>query len=191
MSFHPCIFGAGRPPALRQPPEAGPRRAPPVPPPPPAEPLTGNGGGAAAAGSGRDLLPGFPFASAGASRGLGPPRPGWAGLGRAGPGRAWGPPCGRALARSPCPLTLCPRPQVRAMGPLCGGAAGRLLRVAGAGAGRRLLLLSAARGSGSPAGGNPAVRREALAVKKRGYDITRNPHLNKVGAASRCPALAG
>ncbi|XP_003640618.5 NADP-dependent malic enzyme, mitochondrial isoform X1 [Gallus gallus] len=65
------------------------------------------------------------------------------------------------------------------MGPLCGGAAGRLLRVAGAGAGRRLLLLSAARSSGSPAGGNPAVRREALAVKKRGYDITRNPHLNK------------
>lgn len=122
---------------------------------------------------------------------MGPPRPGWAGLGRAGPGRAWGPPCGRALAHSPCPLTLCPRPQVRAMGPLCGGAAGRLLRVAGAGAGRRLLLLSAARSSGSPAGGNPAVRREALAVKKRGYDITRNPHLNKVGAASRCPALAG
>lgn len=77
------------------------------------------------------------------------------------------------------------------MGPLCGGAAGRLLRVAGAGAGRRLLLLSAARSSGSPAGGNPAVRREALAVKKRGYDITRNPHLNKVGTASRCPALAG
>lgn len=51
--------------------------------------------------------------------------------------------------------------------------------MAGAGAGRRLLLLSAARSSGSPAGGNPAVRREALAVKKRGYDITRNPHLNK------------
>uniref|UniRef100_A0A669QXV1 Malic enzyme n=2 Tax=Phasianus colchicus TaxID=9054 RepID=A0A669QXV1_PHACC len=63
------------------------------------------------------------------------------------------------------------------MGPLCGGAAGRLLRAAGAG--RRLLLLSAARSGGSPAGGSPAVRREALAVKKRGYDITRNPHLNK------------
>ncbi|XP_065586029.1 NADP-dependent malic enzyme, mitochondrial [Cyrtonyx montezumae] len=67
------------------------------------------------------------------------------------------------------------------MGPLCCGAAGRLLRAvgAGAGAGRRRLLLSAARGSGDPAGGSPAVRSEALAVKKRGYDITRNPHLNK------------
>uniref|UniRef100_A0A8C2SWL9 Malic enzyme n=2 Tax=Coturnix japonica TaxID=93934 RepID=A0A8C2SWL9_COTJA len=65
------------------------------------------------------------------------------------------------------------------MGPLCGWAAGRLLRVAGSGAGRRLLLLSAARISSSPAGGSPAVRREALGVKKRGYDITRNPHLNK------------
>ncbi|NXL37262.1 MAON protein, partial [Glaucidium brasilianum] len=29
------------------------------------------------------------------------------------------------------------------------------------------------------AGGGPATRGRALAVKKRGYDITRNPHLNK------------
>uniref|UniRef100_A0A8C3C854 Malic enzyme n=1 Tax=Cairina moschata TaxID=8855 RepID=A0A8C3C854_CAIMO len=64
------------------------------------------------------------------------------------------------------------------MVPLCGGGAGaRLLRMAGAG--RRLLLLSAARGSGSQAGGSPYTRAKALAVKKRGYDITRNPHLNK------------
>lgn len=78
------------------------------------------------------------------------------------------------------------------MVPLCGGGAGaRLLRMAGAG--RRLLLLSAARGSGSQAGGSPYTRAKALAVKKRGYDITRNPHLNKVDAvclpsASRSPA---
>ncbi|NXI68322.1 MAON protein, partial [Anseranas semipalmata] len=63
------------------------------------------------------------------------------------------------------------------MVPVCGGAGGRLLRMAGTG--RRLLLLSAARGSGSQAGGSPATRGKALAVKKRGYDITRNPHLNK------------
>ncbi|XP_068522129.1 NADP-dependent malic enzyme, mitochondrial isoform X2 [Anas acuta] len=64
------------------------------------------------------------------------------------------------------------------MVPLCGGGAGaRLLRMAGAV--RRLLLLSAARGSGSQAGGSPYTRGKALAVKKRGYDITRNPHLNK------------
>ncbi|KAM9204044.1 NADP-dependent malic enzyme, mitochondrial [Mergus octosetaceus] len=63
------------------------------------------------------------------------------------------------------------------MVPLCGGGAGaRLLRMAGAG---RRLLLSAARGSGSQAGGSPCTRGKALAVKKRGYDITRNPHLNK------------
>lgn len=67
------------------------------------------------------------------------------------------------------------------MVPLCGGGAGApLLRMAGAV--RRLLLLSAARGSGSQAGGSPYTRGKALAVKKRGYDITRNPHLNKVDA---------
>lgn len=67
------------------------------------------------------------------------------------------------------------------MVPLCGGGAGaRLLRMAGAG--RRLLLLNAARGSGSQAGGSAYTGGKALAVKKRGYDITRNPHLNKVDA---------
>ncbi|XP_065496279.1 NADP-dependent malic enzyme, mitochondrial [Caloenas nicobarica] len=58
---------------------------------------------------------------------------------------------------------------------LCGGAGGRLLR--GAGAGRRPLLLSVPRGRSCQAGGSPATPR--MAVKKRGYDITRNPHLNK------------
>uniref|UniRef100_A0A8C3JRE8 Malic enzyme n=1 Tax=Calidris pygmaea TaxID=425635 RepID=A0A8C3JRE8_9CHAR len=63
------------------------------------------------------------------------------------------------------------------MVPVCGGAGGRLLRMAGAG--RRPLLLSLSRGRCSPAGGNPAAHGRALALKKRGYDITRNPHLNK------------
>ncbi|NWZ51035.1 NADP-dependent malic enzyme, mitochondrial isoform X1 [Haliaeetus albicilla] len=58
------------------------------------------------------------------------------------------------------------------MVPVC-----RLLRMAGAG--RRPLLLSVSRGRGCQAGGGPATRGGALAVKKRGYDITRNPHLNK------------
>ncbi|NXE83903.1 MAON protein, partial [Cochlearius cochlearius] len=64
------------------------------------------------------------------------------------------------------------------MVPVCGGAGGRLLRMAGAG--RRPLLLSVSRGRGScQAGGSPSAHGRALAVKKRGYDITRNPHLNK------------
>ncbi|XP_014813749.1 PREDICTED: NADP-dependent malic enzyme, mitochondrial [Calidris pugnax] len=63
------------------------------------------------------------------------------------------------------------------MVPVCGGAGGRLLRMAGAG--RRPLLLSLSRGRCSSAGGNPAAHGRALALKKRGYDITRNPHLNK------------
>ncbi|KAM6139903.1 NADP-dependent malic enzyme, mitochondrial [Pterocles gutturalis] len=67
------------------------------------------------------------------------------------------------------------------MVPGCGGAGGRLLRMVGAG--RRPLLLSLClsltRGRSCQAGGSPATPRRALAVKKRGYDITRNPHLNK------------
>ncbi|NXJ59064.1 MAON protein, partial [Rostratula benghalensis] len=63
------------------------------------------------------------------------------------------------------------------MVPVCGGAGGRLLRMAGAG--RRPLLFSLGRGCSSPAGGSPAAHGRALALKKRGYDITRNPHLNK------------
>ncbi|KAF1605017.1 NADP-dependent malic enzyme, mitochondrial, partial [Eudyptes chrysolophus] len=63
------------------------------------------------------------------------------------------------------------------MVPVCGGAGGRLLRVAGAG--RRPLLLSVTRGRSCQVGGTPATHGRALAVKKRGYDITRNPHLNK------------
>ncbi|XP_071589348.1 NADP-dependent malic enzyme, mitochondrial isoform X1 [Heliangelus exortis] len=59
--------------------------------------------------------------------------------------------------------------------PVCGGAGGRLLRMAGAA--RRPLLLSLSRGCQT--GGNPTTHGRALAVKKRGYDITRNPHLNK------------
>ncbi|KAM6291957.1 NADP-dependent malic enzyme, mitochondrial isoform 2-T2 [Porphyrio hochstetteri] len=62
------------------------------------------------------------------------------------------------------------------MVPVCGGAA-RLLRMVGAG--WRPLLLSVTRGYSCRAGGSPASRGRALAVKKRGYDITRNPHLNK------------
>ncbi|XP_075347269.1 NADP-dependent malic enzyme, mitochondrial isoform X2 [Mycteria americana] len=63
------------------------------------------------------------------------------------------------------------------MVPVCGGAGGRLLRMAGAG--RWPLLLSVARGRSCQAGGTSATHGRALAVKKRGYDITRNPHLNK------------
>ncbi|NWH47766.1 MAON protein, partial [Fregata magnificens] len=40
-------------------------------------------------------------------------------------------------------------------------------------------LLSVTRGCSCQAGGSPAAHGRALAVKKRGYDITRNPHLNK------------
>ncbi|NXS97966.1 MAON protein, partial [Jacana jacana] len=47
------------------------------------------------------------------------------------------------------------------------------------GAGRRPLLLTLSRGCSSPAWGSPAAHGRALALKKRGYDITRNPHLNK------------
>ncbi|NXN44254.1 MAON protein, partial [Rhinoptilus africanus] len=47
------------------------------------------------------------------------------------------------------------------------------------GAGRRPLLLSLGRGRSGPAAGSPAGPGRALALKKRGYDITRNPHLNK------------
>ncbi|KAM7132008.1 LOW QUALITY PROTEIN: NADP-dependent malic enzyme, mitochondrial [Ciconia maguari] len=63
------------------------------------------------------------------------------------------------------------------MVPVCGGAGGRLLRMAGAG--RWPLLFSVARGRSCQAGGTSATHGRALAVKKRGYDITRNPHLNK------------
>ncbi|XP_061876343.1 NADP-dependent malic enzyme, mitochondrial isoform X2 [Colius striatus] len=64
------------------------------------------------------------------------------------------------------------------MVPVCGAAGSRLLRMVGAG--RRPLLLSVTRGCSScGAGGSQAPRGRALAVKKRGYDITRNPHLNK------------
>ncbi|XP_054067656.1 NADP-dependent malic enzyme, mitochondrial [Rissa tridactyla] len=61
------------------------------------------------------------------------------------------------------------------MVPVCGGAGGRLLRMAGAG--WRPHLLS--RGRSCSAGGSLAAPGRALALKKRGYDITRNPHLNK------------
>lgn len=67
------------------------------------------------------------------------------------------------------------------MVPVCGGAGGRLLRMAGAG--WRPHLLSLSRGHSCSAGGSLAAPGRALALKKRGYDITRNPHLNKVGAA--------
>ncbi|XP_059671508.1 NADP-dependent malic enzyme, mitochondrial [Gavia stellata] len=63
------------------------------------------------------------------------------------------------------------------MVPVCGGAGGRLLRMVGAGRGP--LLLSASRGRSCQAEGSPATHGGALALKKRGYDITRNPHLNK------------
>ncbi|NXJ94201.1 MAON protein, partial [Corythaixoides concolor] len=63
------------------------------------------------------------------------------------------------------------------MVPVCGGAGGRLLRMAGAG--RRPLLLSVSQGRSCQAGESRAAHGRALAVKKRGYDITRNPHLNK------------
>ncbi|NXX84314.1 MAON protein, partial [Urocolius indicus] len=60
------------------------------------------------------------------------------------------------------------------MVPVCGAAGSRLLRMVGAG--RRPLLLGVTRGQ---AGQSQPPRARALAVKKRGYDITRNPHLNK------------
>ncbi|XP_069735951.1 NADP-dependent malic enzyme, mitochondrial isoform X2 [Phaenicophaeus curvirostris] len=55
---------------------------------------------------------------------------------------------------------------------------GRLLRLVGAG-GRRLLLLKHPQRRVCQAGGSPPPQGRALAAKKRGYDITRNPHLNK------------
>ncbi|XP_051635212.1 NADP-dependent malic enzyme, mitochondrial isoform X3 [Manacus candei] len=65
------------------------------------------------------------------------------------------------------------------MVPVCGGIGGRrLLRMVGAGRGP--LLLGVARGRSCQTGGTtPAGRGRALDVRKRGYDITRNPHLNK------------
>ncbi|XP_027533279.1 NADP-dependent malic enzyme, mitochondrial isoform X2 [Neopelma chrysocephalum] len=65
------------------------------------------------------------------------------------------------------------------MVPVCGGVCGRrLLRMVGAGRGP--LLLGVARGRSCQTGGTtPAGRGRALDVRKRGYDITRNPHLNK------------
>ncbi|XP_068002020.1 NADP-dependent malic enzyme, mitochondrial isoform X2 [Melanerpes formicivorus] len=55
---------------------------------------------------------------------------------------------------------------------VCWGAAGPLLRMAGASC--RPLLVSVTRSRSCQAGGGAA-----LAVKQRGYDVTRNPHLNK------------
>ncbi|XP_053939571.1 NADP-dependent malic enzyme, mitochondrial isoform X2 [Cuculus canorus] len=55
---------------------------------------------------------------------------------------------------------------------------GRLLRLAGAG-GTQLLLLQHTRRRVCHAGGSPPPQGRALVAKKRGYDITRNPHLNK------------
>ncbi|XP_075273271.1 NADP-dependent malic enzyme, mitochondrial [Opisthocomus hoazin] len=63
------------------------------------------------------------------------------------------------------------------MEPVCGGAGGRLLRVAAAA--RRPLLLGLARGRSCQAGGGAGGRGGVPGLKKRGYDITRNPHLNK------------
>ncbi|KAJ7396693.1 hypothetical protein BTVI_142936 [Pitangus sulphuratus] len=69
------------------------------------------------------------------------------------------------------------------MVPVCGGVGGRrLLRMVGAGRGS--LLLSVARGRSCQTGGTiPAGRGRAQDVRKRGYDITRDPHLNKVEGA--------
>ncbi|XP_066031753.1 NADP-dependent malic enzyme, mitochondrial isoform X1 [Chamaea fasciata] len=62
------------------------------------------------------------------------------------------------------------------MVPVCGGGcARRLLRAVGAGRGQLLLAVSRARSS--QAGSTGPGR--APDIKKRGYDITRNPHLNK------------
>ncbi|KAM9019578.1 NADP-dependent malic enzyme, mitochondrial isoform 2-T2 [Ara ararauna] len=63
------------------------------------------------------------------------------------------------------------------MVPVCSGAGGRLLRMAGVG--RSPLLLGVARGWSCRAGEDAAARGKAVSVRKRGYDITRNPHLNK------------
>ncbi|XP_053790976.1 NADP-dependent malic enzyme, mitochondrial isoform X1 [Vidua chalybeata] len=65
------------------------------------------------------------------------------------------------------------------MVPACGGVcARRLLRMVGAGRGPLLLAVTRARSSQAGCTA-PAGPGRALAVKKRGYDITRNPHLNK------------
>uniref|UniRef100_A0A8C3QHG1 Malic enzyme N-terminal domain-containing protein n=1 Tax=Cyanoderma ruficeps TaxID=181631 RepID=A0A8C3QHG1_9PASS len=62
------------------------------------------------------------------------------------------------------------------MVPVCGGVcARRLLRAAAAGRGP--LLLAGSRARSSQAGSTGPGR--APDIKKRGYDITRNPHLNK------------
>ncbi|KAL9867034.1 LOW QUALITY PROTEIN: NADP-dependent malic enzyme, mitochondrial [Geothlypis trichas] len=62
------------------------------------------------------------------------------------------------------------------MVPVCGGVcASRLLPMVGAG--RAPLLLALSRARCSQAGGTGPGR--APDIKKRGYDITRNPHLNK------------
>ncbi|KAF4793233.1 hypothetical protein TURU_113244 [Turdus rufiventris] len=78
------------------------------------------------------------------------------------------------------------------MVPVRGGVcARRLLRLLGAGQGPLLpgLSLSLSRARCSPAGST------APAIKKRGYDITRNPHLNKVEGAlkkkAQNPLLTG
>ncbi|XP_059694503.1 NADP-dependent malic enzyme, mitochondrial isoform X2 [Haemorhous mexicanus] len=65
------------------------------------------------------------------------------------------------------------------MVPVCGGVcARRLLRMVGAGRGPLLLALTRARSSQAGCTA-PASPGRAPAIKKRGYDITRNPHLNK------------
>ncbi|NWS40549.1 MAON protein, partial [Probosciger aterrimus] len=63
------------------------------------------------------------------------------------------------------------------MVPVCCGAGGHLLRMAGVR--RSPLLLSVARGWSCRAGKDATARGKAVSVRKRGYDITRNPHLNK------------
>ncbi|XP_067424763.1 NADP-dependent malic enzyme, mitochondrial isoform X2 [Emydura macquarii macquarii] len=63
------------------------------------------------------------------------------------------------------------------MMPLCNRAGRRLLRVAGSS--QWGPLLSAPQGRGCRSGEARGTPAKATASKKRGYDITRNPHLNK------------
>ncbi|XP_054237061.1 NADP-dependent malic enzyme, mitochondrial [Indicator indicator] len=63
------------------------------------------------------------------------------------------------------------------MVPVCWGMAGPLLRIVGAS--WRPLLVSVTRSCSCQAGGSTTTHGRALAVNKRGYDVTRNPHLNK------------